>query len=685
VRRRRIALLGVLAALAPAAAADRAAAQLPFTGYVTVKNVGAGSGTARLWEGGYEWWKGGWCHLGPDQSCTTRFFALFATSVDVEVMADWVPPSEVAGWSLTGCPATAERAWTDETCGPVILDPTKAGGLSRTVQVEFAKRRHELRVSRLGAGRGEVTSEPRGISCGGGSEDCSERVEHDRSMTLRATPAGDGSSFGGWTGGGCSGRATCSVRVGGATSIQAHFLPPAPSIGPVRPRAQLLVSKVGTGAGLIRSFPSGINCGADCSAVVARGAVLTLRALPAPGSRIAGWSGASCGPLETSCQVTMDGHRTVRPRFTLRRHELRVRVVGGGGVRSTPAGVDCAPAGGAGCSRSFDHGAIVELHPVETERHRFAGWDGSCANQLRCRVTMDRLRDVTARFVEVHPLTLARAGDGAGTVTVTPPGTPCIAACVRGVVADTRVTITAEPAAGSTFAGFEGGGCTASPCELLVDGDHTLTARFTAVAERRPLTAAVIAGRGRLLSTPPGIDCGQDCTETFPAGSDVRLRAVPEPGWRIAELGGDCVRSGDECVARLDGPRHVFAAFAREGPPGDGLSDQPLMRPPPIGLDRLDTAVRARVAGVAVRRRRGARTVRVTIRADEAVTAGFRVVRGGRTVARRRPSRLAAGRRTLTLRLPRRTRSGRGQVRVTLSDGAGNVVGFARRVRLPRP
>lgn len=78
---------------------------------------------------------------------------------------------------------------------------------------------YTLTVSNSGSGTGTVTSSPSGISCG---SDCSESVAWGTSMTLTAT-ASAGSTFSGWSGGGCSGTGTCIVSVTAATLVTAQF------------------------------------------------------------------------------------------------------------------------------------------------------------------------------------------------------------------------------------------------------------------------------------------------------------------------------------------------------------------------------------------------------------------------------------------------------------------------------
>ncbi|WP_156890762.1 InlB B-repeat-containing protein [Meiothermus rufus] len=80
------------------------------------------------------------------------------------------------------------------------------------------------------------------------------------------------------------------------------------------PTFALTVNKNGTGSGTVTSSPTGINCGATCSASFTQGTTVTLNAVPASGSVFAGWSGGGCSGTGT-CTVTMNAAQTVTATF----------------------------------------------------------------------------------------------------------------------------------------------------------------------------------------------------------------------------------------------------------------------------------------------------------------------------------------------------------------------------------
>lgn len=79
------------------------------------------------------------------------------------------------------------------------------------------------------------------------------------------------------------------------------------------PPNQYALSVSKTGDGFVAGAPTGIECGATCSAQYDEGTVVTLNALPDPGWSFAGWSGACSGV--GACVVTMGAAQSVTAHF----------------------------------------------------------------------------------------------------------------------------------------------------------------------------------------------------------------------------------------------------------------------------------------------------------------------------------------------------------------------------------
>jgi hypothetical protein len=145
----------------------------------------------------------------PGINCTatsTQCAASFAAGRQITLTASAGPNSNFSGWSGTGCAGTA----------PCTLTLTG----NPTVAANFSLDGYPLSIAETGTGSGTVTSTPSGINCGG---TCSASFQSGTQVALSATAA-NGSTFAGWSGGGCSGIKPCTVTVSAATSVSATFV-----------------------------------------------------------------------------------------------------------------------------------------------------------------------------------------------------------------------------------------------------------------------------------------------------------------------------------------------------------------------------------------------------------------------------------------------------------------------------
>jgi len=416
---------------------------------VTIVKQGAGTGTVTS--------------SPPGIDCGSTCVAGFESGTSVVLNAAAAPGSTFSGWSGGGCSGT----------GSCVVNQTA----TITATFAVASNTATLTVVKSGNGSGTVTSSPGGINCGG---DCSNTYAIGTVVTLSAAPAG-GSTFAGWSGGGCSGTGTCSVTMNANQTVTATFTAVAPTT------AVLVVNKLGSGTGTVTSSPGGINCGDDCSNTYAIGTVVTLSAAPAGGSTFAGWSGGGCSGTGT-CSVTMNANQTVTATFNppVSTATLTISKQGGGSgtVTSAPAGINC----GNTCSASFPTGSSVTLTATAAGGSTFAGWSGGgCSGTGTCTTTMASSQTVVATF-NVAPilrsLTINKTGGGSGTVTSSPGGITCGPVCTATFANGTVVTLTATPAPGNSFDGWNGGGggdnnCDeAATCTLTMDRNRSISADF---------------------------------------------------------------------------------------------------------------------------------------------------------------------------------------------------------------
>ncbi|HJK99441.1 MAG TPA: hypothetical protein RMF84_19600, partial [Polyangiaceae bacterium LLY-WYZ-14_1] len=142
--------------------------------------------------------------------------------------------SSFEGW--TGCDREVAEACE--------VDVTSA----RSVTASFDLLPRDLVVATGGTGSGEVTVTPTGGSAIACADRCTETLLHGTVVTLTAAPNASTSSFDGWTGGGCTGTAACTVTMDVARSVTATFT--------LLPR-DLVVNAVGTGSGTVTVTPAG--------------------------------------------------------------------------------------------------------------------------------------------------------------------------------------------------------------------------------------------------------------------------------------------------------------------------------------------------------------------------------------------------------------------------------------------
>ncbi|HEX2267347.1 MAG TPA: hypothetical protein VHI97_03965, partial [Actinomycetota bacterium] len=242
------------------------------------------------------------------------------------------------------------------------------------------------------------------------------------------------------------------------------------------PRMVKLSTSV-AGDGRVTGSPGGLDCSATCSKQLRAGTRVTLQAQPtAGGSRFVGWGGACSGT--GPCTVTLDRAKSVTARFQTD-FGLTVSKEGLGAGNVTGSGISC----GNECSAVFPAGTQVVLEADADPGSVFLRWEGACTNTgPTCEVVMDAAKNVVAVFGLVPTFDLQVSTEGAGSVVSSPGGIDCPTDCGHSFSDGTQVTLQANAAVGSTFAGW-GGSCsgTSPSCSVTMDAAKSATARFEAV------------------------------------------------------------------------------------------------------------------------------------------------------------------------------------------------------------
>lgn len=254
---------------------------------------------------------------------------------------------------------------------------------------------------------------------------------------------------------------------------------------------------------------------------------------------------------------------------------------GEGAVTSAPDGLQC----GAACRQAFPACSTVRLTATPRDSAEFSGWSGACSGAGACQVTLDRDTSVEAAF-GLPGRRVSVVINGSGAVTSEPAGLRCDAPtrCEGTFPAGTQVRLRATPADGYFFGGWTSGACSGTdPCVFNVNQDTTVSASF----RRQDGSLAVNksgSGAGTVTSAPAGIDCGTDCAEDFPKGTNVTLAATPDANSDFVGWTGPCSGTAP-CSVRIDAMQTVGAQFklktvplvvAKAGNGGGTISSQPV-------------------------------------------------------------------------------------------------------------
>jgi len=177
------------------------------------------------------------------------------------------------------------------------------------------------------------------------------------------------------------------------------------------PPTTYILSASKSGSGTVASNPTGITCGATCSASFTAGTVVTLTAAPDTGSTFTGWGGACTGT--GTCAVTLLQAQSVTATFSAATSPSPATYIltilkggtGTGTVGSTPAGITC----GTACSANFNTGTSVSLTAIPAIGSTFTGWGGACTGTGTCTVSISQAQSATATFTTTPAASAAAA------------------------------------------------------------------------------------------------------------------------------------------------------------------------------------------------------------------------------------------------------------------------------------
>lgn len=216
---------------------------------------------------------------------------------------------------------------------------------------------------------------------------------------------------------------------------------------------------------------------------------------------------------------------------------------------------------------------ILEATPQpHSEIDGWTGCDDVSPAEDQCTVELASDRVVVANFTRLkQTVTASTAGTGSGVVDDAS-ALGAIQDCGEGGDCSgpydegSAIELVATPIGHSSFTGWSGD-CTnqSGPCELVVEGEPSVTAHFTAQHAVNVKKAGT--GAGAVTSEPNGLDCGGVCIGFFTDGETVTLNAVPSGHSTFVGWSGEGCAGTGECEVEAGGTtRTVTANFAHDLP-----------------------------------------------------------------------------------------------------------------------
>jgi Divergent InlB B-repeat domain len=174
-------------------------------------------------------------------------------------------------------------------------------------------------------------------------------------------------------------------------------------------------------------------------------------------------------------------------------------------------------------------------------------------------------------------LTVSVEGGGSGKVLIDPRGATCAETCSHEFTTGTRVTVSADPAEGSHFEGWDDACTGQGQCTFFMDRERSLTATF----EGRPTTPQCEDGKdndgdGLVDGRDPGCDAdnseapdnrpkpASDCNDGRDNDGDGLVDTAQDP---------DCADGGNEAGSGTTAPPAV---------PPPATTTTPAVPPPPV-------------------------------------------------------------------------------------------------------
>jgi uncharacterized repeat protein (TIGR01451 family) len=196
---------------------------------------------------------------------------------------------------------------------------------------------------------------------------------------------------------------------------------------------------------------------------------------------------------------------------------------------------------------------------------------GTITNSMNVTVTEPDLVDAnnsatqTSTVAAVYTLTVAKAGNGTGTVTSDTGlngAINCGSSCSATYLSGTVMILNENPDPNSFFEGW-GGACSGHVCAVTMDADKSVTANFVLGMKLNVSLAG--SGSGSVTSNDGAISCGNsaaNCSSLYLPGASVSLTAVPAGTSVFAGWSGACTGTDPNvCSVTMNSNQSVTAKF----------------------------------------------------------------------------------------------------------------------------
>ncbi len=385
----------------------------------------------------------------------------------------------------------------------VTITATSQGNSSKQDEVVLTTTANSiLQVMFDGAGSGTVTRQP-------------DLSGYSYGTVVTLTAVHDfGSSFAGWSGAVTGMANPALVTMNGHKAVTATF--------ELIPTYTLRMAIDGMGSGAVT--PS-VGEHAYFS-----GTIVTLEASPDLGSYFAGWSGDVTG-TNTPVTIAIDSEKTITATFELITYTVDVNVVGSGSVALNP-------------DQPYYYGNSITLTATPAAGWAFVEWSGSASGAgSTTSLTIDENETVTATF-EMLTYTVDINTVGNGSVALDP-NQP------HYYYGDS-ITLTATPAAGWYFDGWNGGLIGKdNPVQLTIDKHTVITATFKLLPTYTLDVNSV--GQGVVTATPN--------LTSYVSGTQVMLQALPAADWSFIGWGGAVTGSLNPITITIQTHTIITATF----------------------------------------------------------------------------------------------------------------------------